>query len=45
MSWVVDEWKDGLPNRALIKIREMETKVEKLTKEAKQRQFQMEQVR
>ncbi|XP_072019981.1 uncharacterized protein [Amphiura filiformis] len=44
MSWVVDEWKDGLPHRALTKIREMEGKLERLGKEQKQRQFQHEQL-
>ena len=42
MSWVVDEWKDGLPAKALQKIQEMETKLERLGKEQKQKQFQME---
>ena len=44
MSWATDEWKDGLPGRALIKIQEMEKKLDRLCKEQKQRQFQMEQV-
>ncbi|MGH0127158.1 UNVERIFIED_CONTAM: hypothetical protein FKN15_055998 [Acipenser sinensis] len=42
MSWVVDEWKDGLPTRALQKIQEMESQLDKLKKERQQRQFQLE---
>ena len=42
MSWVVNEWKDGLPARALQKIEEMEKQVERLNKERQQRQFQLD---
>ena len=42
MSWVVEEWKEGLPTRALQKIQELEGQLEKLKKERQQRQFQLE---
>ncbi|XP_069089999.1 centromere protein F isoform X2 [Pleurodeles waltl] len=42
MSWAVEEWKDGLPAKALQKIQELESQLEKLKKERQQRQFQFE---
>lgn len=42
MSWAVEEWKDGLPGRALQKIQEMEVQLDKLKKERTQKQFQLE---
>ncbi|XP_028580483.2 centromere protein F [Podarcis muralis] len=42
MSWAVEEWKEGLSTRALHKIQELESQLEKLKKERQQRQFQLE---
>nr|XP_014354160.1 PREDICTED: centromere protein F-like [Latimeria chalumnae] len=42
MSWTVEEWKTGLPCRALQKIQEYETQLEKTQKEKQQKQFQLE---
>lgn len=42
MSWAVEEWKDGLPGKALQKIQEMESQLDKLKKERQQKQFQMD---
>ncbi|KAF7254220.1 Centromere protein F [Varanus komodoensis] len=42
MSWVVEEWKEGLSTRVLHKIQELESHLEKLKKERQQRQFQLE---
>lgn len=42
MSWAVEEWKDGLPGRALQKIQEMEVHLDKLKKERTQKQFQLD---
>ncbi|XP_033001351.1 centromere protein F [Lacerta agilis] len=42
MSWAVEEWKEGLSTRALNKIQELESQLEKLKKERQQRQFQLE---
>ena len=42
MSWVQEEWKDGLNQKVLIKISALENQNEKLKKEAKQKQFQLE---
>ncbi|XP_054443487.1 centromere protein F [Pteronotus mesoamericanus] len=42
MSWAVEEWKEGLPSRALQKIQELEGQLDKLKKEKQQRQFQLE---
>lgn len=42
MSWLTDEWKDGLPSRALQKIAQIEAQLEKLKKEREQKQFQFE---
>lgn len=42
MSWAVEEWKDGLPGKALQRIQEMEGQLDKLKKERSQKQFQME---
>ncbi|CAN2387427.1 Centromere protein F [Pristimantis euphronides] len=42
MSWVVEEWKEGLPTKSLQKIQELEAQLEKLKKERQQRQFQLE---
>ncbi|KAL4623897.1 centromere protein F [Arapaima gigas] len=42
MSWAIEEWKDGLPGRALQKIQEIEGQLDKLKKERQQKQFQME---
>ncbi|XP_062911851.1 centromere protein F isoform X1 [Mobula hypostoma] len=42
MSWAVEEWKEGLPTKALQKIQEIEIQLDKLKKERQQRQFQVE---
>ncbi|NXH17345.1 CENPF protein, partial [Bucco capensis] len=42
MSWVVEEWKEGLSPRVLQKIHELESQVDKFKKESQQRQFQLE---
>ncbi|KAM8947175.1 centromere protein F [Pelodytes ibericus] len=42
MSWVVEEWKEGLPTKTLQKIQELESQVDKLKKERQQKQFQLE---
>ncbi|TRY88298.1 hypothetical protein DNTS_016692 [Danionella cerebrum] len=42
MSWAVEEWKDGLPAKALQKIQEIEVQLDKLKKERQQKQFQMD---
>lgn len=42
MSWAVEEWKDGLPGKALQKIQEMEAQLDKLKKERTQKQFQVD---
>lgn len=42
MSWALEEWKEGLPSRALQKIQELEGQLEKLKKEKQQRQFQLD---
>ncbi|XP_066451164.1 centromere protein F isoform X2 [Eleutherodactylus coqui] len=42
MSWVLEEWKEGLPTRTLQKIQELEGQLEKLKKERQQRQLQLE---
>ena len=42
MSWVQQEWKDGLPPRALQKIEQLEMQMEKVKKECQQKQFQFE---
>jgi len=42
MSWAVDEWKVGLDHRTLTKISEIENQNDKLRKETKQKQFQLE---
>uniref|UniRef100_A0A3B3YKK2 Centromere protein Cenp-F N-terminal domain-containing protein n=1 Tax=Poecilia mexicana TaxID=48701 RepID=A0A3B3YKK2_9TELE len=42
MSWAVEEWKDGLPGKALQKIQEMEAQLDKLKKERTQKQFQLD---
>ncbi|XP_075060346.1 centromere protein F [Mixophyes fleayi] len=42
MSWVVEEWKEGLPTKTLQKIQELESHVDKLKKERQQRQLQLE---
>ena len=42
MSWLKDEWKDGLPSNALIKISEREDECERLAKEKKCLQFQID---
>ncbi|XP_077096038.1 uncharacterized protein cenpf [Siphateles boraxobius] len=42
MSWAVEEWKDGLPPKALQKIQEIERQLDKLKKERQQKQFQMD---
>ncbi|XP_070597285.1 centromere protein F [Erythrolamprus reginae] len=42
MSWVVEEWKEGLSTRVLQKIHDLESQVEKFKKERQQRQFQLE---
>uniref|UniRef100_A0A8C1UTV3 Centromere protein F n=1 Tax=Cyprinus carpio TaxID=7962 RepID=A0A8C1UTV3_CYPCA len=42
MSWAVEEWKDGLPAKALQKIQEIEGQLDKLKKERQQKQFQLD---
>lgn len=42
MSWAVEEWKDGLPAKALQKIQEIEVQLDKLKKERTQKQFQLD---
>lgn len=42
MSWAVEEWKDGLPGKALQKIQEMEVQLDKVKKERTQKQFQLD---
>jgi len=42
MSWVQDEWKDGLPHKALQKINQLEAQFERLKKEREQKQFQLD---
>uniref|UniRef100_A0A3Q0RL32 Centromere protein F n=1 Tax=Amphilophus citrinellus TaxID=61819 RepID=A0A3Q0RL32_AMPCI len=42
MSWAVEEWKDGLPGKALQKIQELEVQLDKLKKERTQKQFQLD---
>ncbi|XP_055957032.1 centromere protein F [Patella vulgata] len=42
MSWAVDEWKDGLPAKALQKIGQLESQLERLKREKDQKQFQFE---
>ncbi|XP_076155777.1 uncharacterized protein cenpf isoform X1 [Alosa pseudoharengus] len=42
MSWAVEEWKDGLSGKALQKIQEFESQLDKLKKERQQKQFQLE---
>ncbi|XP_043118826.1 centromere protein F [Puntigrus tetrazona] len=42
MSWAVEEWKDGLPGKALQKIQEIEGQLDKLKKERQQKQFQLD---
>nr|XP_060610262.1 centromere protein F [Anolis sagrei ordinatus] len=42
MSWVVEEWKEGLSTKVLHKIQELESQLEKLKKERQQKQFQLE---
>ena len=42
MSWVQDEWKEGLNQKVLLKISDIENQNEKLKKDSKQKQFQLE---
>nr|XP_008124053.1 PREDICTED: centromere protein F isoform X1 [Anolis carolinensis] len=42
MSWVVEEWKEGLSTKVLHKIQELESQLEKFKKERQQKQFQLE---
>ena len=42
MSWAANEWKDGLPHKALRAIEEMEKNLEWLKKERTQRQYQFD---
>ncbi|KAM5238831.1 centromere protein F [Ctenodactylus gundi] len=42
MSWALEEWKEGLPSRALQKIQELEAQLDRLRKEKQQRQFQLD---
>ncbi len=44
MSWAVEEWKDGLPGKALQKIQEIEGQLDKLKKERQQKQFQLDSI-
>ena len=38
----MEEWKDGLPGKALQKIQEMESQLDKLKKDRNQKQFQLD---
>ena len=40
MSWLKDEWKEGLPSNALLKISQLEDQCERQAKERKSLQFQ-----
>ena len=42
MSWASSEWKDGLPARALQKIGEYESQLERMKKEFSQKEFQLD---
>ena len=42
MSWAANEWKDGLPHRALQKIAEYEGQLERFKKELSQKEFQLD---
>lgn len=42
MSWAVEEWRDGLSGKALQKVQEFESQLDKLKKERQQKQFQVE---
>ncbi|XP_041035906.1 centromere protein F-like isoform X1 [Carcharodon carcharias] len=42
MSWALEEWKSELPSRALQKISEYESQLEKLKKERQQKQLQLD---
>ncbi|XP_062892216.1 centromere protein F-like isoform X1 [Mobula hypostoma] len=42
MSWALEEWKSGLPSRAVQKIAEYESQLEKLKKERQQKQLQLD---
>lgn len=42
MSWAKDEWKDGLSAFVLNKVTEIEKQNDRLVKESKQKQFQLE---
>ena len=42
MSWAKDEWKNGLSAFVLNKVTEIEKQNERLLKESKQKQFQLE---
>ncbi|XP_038643232.1 centromere protein F-like [Scyliorhinus canicula] len=42
MSWAPEEWKSELPSRALQKISEYESQLEKLKKERHQKQLQLD---
>ncbi|KAM8817805.1 centromere protein F [Rhynchonycteris naso] len=42
MSWALEEWKEGLPTRALQRVQELEGQLDKLKKERQQKQFQLE---
>ena len=42
MSWLKDEWKEGLPSNALIKVTELEDECERLSKDKKCLQFQVD---
>ncbi|XP_033103315.1 centromere protein F-like [Anneissia japonica] len=42
MSWVDDEWKEGLSHKALKKVQELETSLDRLRKDHKQKLFQLD---
>ncbi len=42
MSWVADEWKQGLPHKALLKIEELEQQKDRATKDSQNKQFRLE---
>jgi centromere protein F len=42
MSWARDEWKDGLPHKALKKIEEIESDLERAKRDKIQKQYQID---
>lgn len=44
MSWAQDEWKDGLPYKALQKIEALEGELERVKRDKQQKQYQIDSV-